>query len=110
MARAVRIERLKDQVGAAEWLCHHRARHDRSESQLFLAWELRCADDPEQRRHQTDSDDAQQQDHAARATTCCRLCRPALTADSSLCAVFSAPPRAPGTLKATSNDANGKRW
>src|SRR5260370_233722 len=51
-----------------------------------------------------------QQPHHAWATACSTALKPVLSADSSLCAAFSAPPIAPGTLNTTSSAASAKRW
>src|ERR1035437_9752563 len=56
-----------------------------------------------------DTGDPQEADHAACATRCSSPRSPAVNADSSLCAVFSAPPSAPGTLNTMSSEATANR-
>ena len=110
MAGTVGIERLEDQGRAAERLGHRSAGDYCGERQLFVAAHRRSAKRPDQPCGEAHSGPPQPAHHAARATTCCSPCSPVVRADSSLCAVFSAPPSAPGTLNTISNAASANRW
>src|SRR5450631_41298 len=109
VGRTIGIERLEGKSGTPERLGQRCARNNCGEGELLEARDLRRANCPDQRHGHTDSPDAQPGHHAALATTCCSPCSPVVSADSSLCAVFSAPPSAPGTLKTISREASANR-
>src|SRR5712691_441801 len=107
--RAKWIERLQGQGRAAEGEGLDRTWNDRRERQPLLARNLGRGERP----HRDGGDDDRQNPqprHHAWATACSTALKPVLNADSSLCAAFSAPPIAPGTLNTTSSAARAKRW
>ena len=80
-------------------------------SRPVLDRHARCSDAGPEQRDKSDGDDADKTHHALqRATACSSAWKPVLSVDSSLCATFSVPPIAPGTLNTTSRAARAKMW
>src|SRR5579859_2152996 len=64
---------------------------------------------PNDQARRGDGDDSKGGAHIARTTACSAWVKPECRVDSSLCAIFSALPMAPGTLKTTSSAASENR-
>src|SRR6266851_4003005 len=86
-----------------------RLQGDRRERQPLLAGKSSGSECPHEQSGDADRCDPEPSHHTW-ATACSTALKPILNADSSLCATFSAPPIAPGTLNTTSSAASAKRW
>src|SRR6266851_4905317 len=107
--RAERVVRLELKARAAERLADGRPHDDARKRKAHVARNLRRDDDPNHRRAGDHRDHAQGGDHAF-ASACSRWRIAPSTLDCILCAAFSAPPRAPGTLNTIRREARAKRW
>src|SRR2546421_4300946 len=104
--RTARIEGLEIEVRAAERLADGSSDDDGLDRQALMARHLHRGDEPEDDCSGDDREEA----HQAFASAWPICVKAVCTIDSSLCEVFSAPPRAPGTLNTIKRDARANRW
>src|SRR6266849_290515 len=107
--RAERVERLEGEERAAKGKRLDRARNNRPERKPLLARDSRPRHRPHEKSNQANRHHPQHRHHAC-TIACSARWKAALTVVSSLCATFSEPPIAPGTLNTTSRAAKANRW
>src|SRR5690348_10524067 len=101
-----RVVRFEVHVGAPKPLGHDGTHHDSVHREPHVARNLRGRGEPRRHAQTADGEDA---NHAF-ASACPRCFTASCSVDWTLCAAFSLPPMAPGTLKTIRRDASANRW
>src|ERR1700704_4513056 len=105
---AERVVRLEVEAGTAEGLGDHGIHHNAGERQPSVGRDSPGTNDPDRGCARDDRCDTRDADHAL--TSACSMCvNASWTVDCSLCATFSVPPSAPGTLKTINSAARANR-